>query len=87
MSKQAKLLSHLQTGAELTAKQISGIFGLKNPGRAVHSLRTQGFCVYSNPTTLSSGEKVVKYRIGTPSKRIVALAIAIGGADMFRARK
>jgi len=87
MTKQAKLLSHLQTGAELTAKQISSIFGLKNPGRAVHSLRTQGFCVYSNPTTLSTGEKVVKYRIGTPSKRIVALANAIGGADMFRARK
>lgn len=83
MSKQAKLLSHLQSGAELTAKQISGIFGLKNPGRAVHALRTQGFCVYSNPTTLSTGEKVVKYRIGAPSKRIVALANAIGGAEMF----
>jgi len=83
MSKQAKLLSHLQAGAELTAKQISGTFGLKNPGRAVHLLRTQGFCVYSNPTTLSNGATVVKYRIGTPSKRIVALANAIGGAEMF----
>ena len=42
MSKQAKLLNYLSTGAEVTAKQISGSFGLKNPHDAIFQLRKQG---------------------------------------------
>lgn len=86
-SKQAKLLKHLQSGAELTAKQISGTFGLKNPHDAVRQLRSQGYCIYSNPSKLSTGEKVTRYRLGQPSKRMVQIANAILGADAFTARR
>jgi hypothetical protein len=83
MSKTAKLVQSFQNGNEFTAKQISGSFGFKNPGRAVHYLRSQGYCIYSNPVTLSTGETVVKYRLGKPSKRMVAIANAVLGASAF----
>ena len=83
MSKQAKLLNYLQTGAEVTARQISGSFGLKNPHGSIHSLREQGHCIYSNKAKLADGTQTTKYRIGKPSRRMVAAANALLGADAF----
>lgn len=83
MSRQEKLLKHLETGAAVTARQIEGVFGLKNPHGAIHQLRAQGVCIYSNPAKLSDGTKTTKYRIGKPSRRMVALANAIAGSSVF----
>jgi predicted transcriptional regulator len=83
MSKHAKLLNHLQNGHEVTAKQIEGTFGIKSPSRAIQYLREQGNCVYANKVTLSDGTEGTKYRIGKPSKRMVALANQVFGASMF----
>jgi hypothetical protein len=83
MSKTQSLLRSFESGAEYTAKQISGSFCYKNPARAVHYLRSQGHCIYSNQKTLSTGEKVTKYRLGKPSKRMVAVANHILGANAF----
>ena len=83
MSKQAKLLNYLSTGATVTARQIAGSFGLSNPHDAIYQLRNQGHCIYSNKAKLADGSDTVKYRIGKPSKRMVALANRIVGASMF----
>lgn len=83
MTKTSKLIKHFEGGHELTARQIQGTFGFKNPGRAVHYLRSQGHCIYSNVKTLSNGQEVVKYRLGKPSKRMVQMAAAIAGARAF----
>ena len=83
MSKQAKLLNYLSTGAEVTAKQIQGSFGLKNPHDAIHQLRNQGHCVYGNKATLADGTETTKYRIGKPSRHMVAAANAVLGAAVF----
>jgi hypothetical protein len=83
MSKHSKLLNHLQSGHEVTAKQITGTFGLKNAGRAVHYLREQGHCVYANRVTLSDGTEGTKYRIGKPSRSMVAIANAVMGSAAF----
>jgi predicted transcriptional regulator len=83
MSKQAKLLSYLYTGAEVTARQIEGSFGLKNPHGAIYSLREQGHCIYSNKATLSDGTETIKYRVGKPSRRMVAIANAVAGSQLF----
>lgn len=83
MSKQAKLLNYLHTGAEVTAKQIAGSFGLKNPHGAIHSLREQGHCIYANKATLADGTETVKYRVGKPSRRMIAIANAVAGAELF----
>lgn len=83
MSKQAKLLNYLSTGASVTARQITGSFGLKNPHEAIRQLRSQGHCVYSNKGTLADGTETTKYRIGRPSKRMVAIANSVLGAQVF----
>jgi hypothetical protein len=83
MSKQAKLLNHLKNGATVTARQIAGSFGLKNPHDAIHQLRMQGHCIYSNKATLSDGTETTKYRIGKPSKRMIAIANHVAGATIF----
>ena len=84
MSKIEKVKTHLMSGAELTPRQISGTFGLKNPYDAIYQLRNQGVCVYTNRATLSDGTPTVKYRVGSPSKRMVALTKLVGGAAFFR---
>ena len=83
MSMTAKLLTSLQSGEKLTAKQITSRFGLRNPREAIRQLRSEGYCVYSNPATLHDGRKVVKYRIGTPSRAMAAAAASASGAELF----
>lgn len=83
MSKQEKLLNHLYNGAEVTARQIRGSFGLKNPHDAIYQLRSQGHCIYSNKTKLADGTETVKYRVGRPTKKMIAIANAVGGAHLF----
>jgi hypothetical protein len=83
MSRQAKLLKQLETGKSLTAKQIQGSFGLKNPHDAIYQLRNEGYCIYSNPAKLSDGTETIKYRIGTPTKRMVAVAARVAGSQLF----
>ena len=64
-------------------RSITASFGIANPARHVQYLREQGYCVYSNPTKLSNGTVATKYRIGTPSRRIIALANMLAGAQAF----
>lgn len=71
-TKTAKVLTALESGQELTAKQIASRFGVGSPGRVVHSLRMAGNAIYLNTHTDTKGRTVNKYRLGTPSKRVVA---------------
>jgi predicted transcriptional regulator len=83
MSKQSKLLNFLQKGNEVTAKQIAGSFGLKNPHDAVYQLRNQGYCVYGNKAVLSDGTETMKYRLGKPSRQMISVANRVLGAEAF----
>lgn len=71
-TKTAKVLTALESGQELTAKQIASRFGVGSPGRVVHSLRMAGNAIYLNTHTDTKGRTTRKYRLGTPSKRVVA---------------
>lgn len=84
MSKTSKVKNALLSGTELTAKQISGYYGLKNPHDAIYQLRNQGVCIYSNSSKLADGTRTTKYRVGTPSKRMVALTRIVGGSAFFK---
>jgi hypothetical protein len=83
MSKSALLVKNLQAGKEFTAKQIGASFGFVNPYRAVEALRQQGHCIYGNKRTLSTGEQVIKFRMGSPSKKMVAITNAVLGSAAF----
>lgn len=83
MSHTAKVLRHLLKGNTLTASEIAGKFGAGNPTEVIRQLRVKGYAVYSNKTKLWDGTSTTKYRIGRPSRKMVALAYAVSGADLF----
>lgn len=59
-SKTLDLALALFTGANFTGRQITAIFGLENPRRAVHYLRQSGVSVKS--TLVYPGSKNPKWR-------------------------
>ena len=67
----------LVNGAELTAKQISHRYGVKNVRAVISKLRSEGFSIYLNKRVSSfDGETYSKYMVGTPTKAIVAAGYA-----------
>jgi len=72
MTKQARLVEALQNGEQLTAKQIATRFGIANPTATVSDLRFSGFAVYANRHTDTKGRVTTKYRLGAPSRAVVA---------------
>lgn len=71
-TKQSRLLEALQRGEELTANQINYRFDIPNPTAAVSALRFQGFAIYANKRTNKRGDTFTKYRLGRPSRAVVA---------------
>lgn len=72
MTQQERVLEALMTGEELTAKQISARFSVGNPRAVIQNLRFSGFPVYLNKRTNSKGETKGFYRLGTPSRAVIA---------------
>lgn len=72
VTKQSRLLEALQNGEQLTAKQIAARFGIANPTATVSDLRFSGFAVYANKHVDTKGRVTTKYRLGRPSREIVA---------------
>ena len=83
MSKTASILTALQNGEELTAAQIKARVSVGNPHEVIRSLREKRHAIYLNERTNSKGEYTQKYRLGTPSRRMVALAYAVMGNEVF----
>lgn len=80
-TKQGRLLEAFQNGEELTVAQIKHRFGIKNPTATVSDLRYEGFALYANKRKDSKGRMTTKYRLGAPSRKIVAAgyrALALG---------
>lgn len=71
-TKTGKLLAALQNGEALTEGQMRVRFGLRNPRATVSDIRYAGFAVYANQHKDTKGRVTTKYRIGRPSRAIVA---------------
>ena len=82
LTKQARLIQAFENGAEMTAKQITQRFGFANPTATVSDLRLRGgLAIYANKRTNKLGDTYTKYRLGTPSREVVAAgykALAMG---------
>tara|TARA_R110002020_G_scaffold224874_2_gene434769 strand:+ start:556 stop:813 length:258 start_codon:yes stop_codon:yes gene_type:complete len=73
----AKVAAALENGAELTAKQISARYGVKNVRAVISQLRSEGFSIYLNKRVSSfDGETYMKYMVGTPTRAVVAAGYA-----------
>ena len=72
-----KVANALVNGAELTAKQISSRYGVKNVRAVISKLRSEGYSIYLNKRVSSfDGETYMKYMVGTPTKAVVAAGYA-----------
>ena len=76
-----KVVNALETGAELTAKQIGARYGVKNARAVISQLRTEGYSIFLNKRVSSyDGETYMKYRLGTAPRSVVA-----AGTQVLRA--
>lgn len=72
MTQKERVLEALMNGEELTGKQISSRYGAGNPRAVIQDIRFDGYPVYLNRKTNSKGETKGFYRLGTPSKSLIA---------------
>ena len=78
-STKQKVLAYLSKDGEyntLTAQKMQSVFGIANPSATINDLRNDGHAIYLNSRINTNGEKVSFYRLGTPTKRMVAAGIA-----------
>lgn len=81
MTKTERVLEAFENGEQLTGKQITQRFGVGNYRAVVHALRTEGFPIYLNKHTDTKGRVTMKYRLGTPTRRVIAAGIAALGVE------
>ena len=73
----ARVAAALETGVELTAKQISARYNIANVRAVISKLRTEGYSIFLNKRTSSyDGETYMKYRLGTAPRSVVAAGYA-----------
>jgi hypothetical protein len=68
LSKTEKVRNLFAKGNTVTWKSLRSTFDLKSPAAMVGKLRNEGMMIYENKT--STGH--VAYRVGTPSKAVIA---------------
>ena len=79
MSAKSKVLAYLSKTDgynTLTPTKMQSVFGVANPSATINELRNEGHAIYLNSRVNANGDKVSFYRLGTPTKRIVAAGIA-----------
>lgn len=76
-----RILKVLGSGRQFTPAQLAGLTGTSEDSirPRISELRSEGFAVYSNVT--KNGKTA--YRLGTPSRKMVAAAYAMAGAEAF----
>ena len=79
LSKKQKVLNLLSKGENVTWKTIRNRFDLESPRAMIDTLRAEGYMIYGNQVR---GQKV--YRLGTPTRAIVAAGIQSLYGTKFR---
>lgn len=80
-TKTFKLLTALQSGDRVSASQANKRFGIQNISAEVSRIRSAGFPVYANKRVAGNHVEVTEYRLGSPSRRLIAAgykAMALG---------
>lgn len=58
-----------------TTAQARARFGIKNVAARISELREEGYAIYSNTKKLADGRTITVYRLGQPSRRMIAEGI------------
>lgn len=83
LSVSQKLLKYLQSGRDITANQARAKFGITNVSARISELRKAGYAIYLNEKTTSGGYTIKAYRLGTPTRRMVAVANFVNSNPSF----
>lgn len=78
-----KLLSFLQTGRDITVAQAQTRFRIQNVPARIAELRKAGYAIYLNEKTTSNDQTIRAYRLGTPTRRMVAIANFVASNPSF----
>lgn len=78
-SQNEKLVKFFKSGNDITEGQARSRFGISNLSARISELRAEGYSIYTNK--LTTGQTV--YRLGTPSRTMVAAAYAVLGSEAF----
>lgn len=78
MTQNERIINWLSSGRSITARQAS-TWGVKRLAARVHELRGAGYSIYTN--TNSKG--TTTYRLGRPSRAMVAAAYQTFGSTLF----
>jgi hypothetical protein len=70
--KMLKTLAKTDGFNTFTVASARNRFGVKNVTARIHELREEGYPIYTNRKTLADGRRISFYRLGTPSKDVVA---------------
>jgi len=71
-SKTYKLFTALKAGEVVTPAEATKRFGIKNIRAEATRLRQAGYAVYANQRTAGNHVTVTEYRLGQPSRAVVA---------------
>lgn len=76
-----RVLKVLESGRQFTPAQLAGLTGSSEDSirPRISELRAEGYAVYTNTT--KNGKTA--YRLGTPSRKMVAAAYAMMGGEAF----
>lgn len=68
-----RILRYLKDGNELTEAQARRKFGIKNVSARISDIRYDlGYAVYNNERRGRNGRTYRSYRLGTPTRQVVA---------------
>ena len=73
----SRILSYLKTGADITQVQARKRFGITNVRARMSELRQAGYSIYLNEKTTANGRTIKAYRLGTPTRLMVAAGNAV----------
>lgn len=74
-----KIINFLKTGKSLSIAAARNKLGVTQLPARVTELRSQGFAIYTNVNKMGN----TTYRLGTPSRAMVAAAHASAGSSVF----
>lgn len=78
------IMNFLKSGKSLTERQAATMFNVNALPARVKELREAGHCIYTNSYTGKDGVERTAYRLGRPSRKMVAMAYAAAGSAIFR---
>ena len=69
----SRILTYLKTGADITQVQARKRFGITNVRARISELRQAGYAIYLNEKTTGNGRTIKAYRLGTPTRLMIAV--------------